>query len=173
MRDSLKFEWVVDTDPNERQLDSLSRFFVENVHPGYISFGEYRAGLAVPEKGWVSDLREKILSQMSECVKRSADCGLAKASASSPEGEALQALAIVRFCMNAEFPYALLEDIVVGRQTKTRGVGSGFLDWIEEECRKRGAKYLSLETGVENPKAARFFRRRGFRPASIVRMKRL
>ncbi len=165
----LTFSWLAEAD----SLPALVKFFLENVDEKYISFGEYQSGLATPERGWAPDIERKLLTQMQELLAN-ADSPKPKALLATARLQSnLQALAMVRFNLEGTFSYAHLEDIVVTKTATTKGTGTSLLNWLESECRNRGATHLTLETGATNERASNFFKNRGFTPISVVRIKQL
>lgn len=163
----LTFHWLTET----QTLPALVKFFLENVDEKYISFGEYQANLATPGQGWAPDIEQRLLRQMEALVTNAATPHPKALLAVATKNSTLQALAVMRFHTEGSFRYAHLEDIVVKKETTTKGTGTHFLTWLESECRTRGATHLTLETGATNEHAAQFFSNRGFTPVSVVRIK--
>jgi ribosomal protein S18 acetylase RimI-like enzyme len=163
------FNWITET-PN---VPALVNFFLQNVDDKYISFGEYQSNLATPGAGWAPDIEQKLLLQMQTLVANAKSPNPRALLAQAKLQTTLQAIAVVRFNLEGPFRSAHLEDIVVARQTTTQGTGTKFLNWLESECRLRGATHLTLETGATNDHAAKFFTNRGFTPISVVRIKQL
>lgn len=50
----------------------------------------------------------------------------------------------------------------VRKDYRLKGIGTSLLTMLEEECRKRGIRYLTLEVGEYNLIALRFYQKNGF-----------
>lgn len=162
----LTIEWC--GDPAESTL--LAEFFVRHVDPSYISHGELQVGRAIDPEHWSLDLQRVVADEIS-----------AAAGGSEPEkriamariGGSLAALAVVSFHAGFGTPFAILEDLVVDRSLRRKGIGATVLAWIEREARAAGCQSAFLESGLHNHDAHQFFDRNGFRSCSIVMMKSL
>lgn len=57
---------------------------------------------------------------------------------------------------------AQLEAVRVSRELRDLGLGSAFLSWVVEECRRRGAGLIQLTTDKRRDGARRFYESQGF-----------
>jgi GNAT superfamily N-acetyltransferase len=57
---------------------------------------------------------------------------------------------------------AQLEAVRVASRLRGSGLGSAFLAWVLEECRRRGASLVQLTTDARRADARRFYERAGF-----------
>ena len=57
---------------------------------------------------------------------------------------------------------AQLEAVRVASRLRGSGLGSAFLAWVLEECRRRGASLVQLTTDTRRVEARRFYERAGF-----------
>jgi N-acetylglutamate synthase-like GNAT family acetyltransferase len=56
---------------------------------------------------------------------------------------------------------------------RSKGAGQVLLDWIQQELRRDGIRYLFLESGIRNTQAHSFFKKQGFSPVSLNMIKTL
>jgi GNAT superfamily N-acetyltransferase len=84
----------------------------------------------------------------------------------------LVAVSLVTFAGNAPaVPFAIVEDLVVDRSRRSRGIGKAVMDWVVAEALARNIRRIFLESSHCNERAHRFFKREGFRTCSIVMMR--
>jgi ribosomal protein S18 acetylase RimI-like enzyme len=69
--------------------------------------------------------------------------------------------------------YFFIADIAVTTAHRSRGIGEQLMRAAEQWASEHGADFVSLEYHVSNPRAAAFYDRLGYRPASAVAIKRL
>jgi GNAT superfamily N-acetyltransferase len=79
-------------------------------------------------------------------------------------GDALIGYAILTFGFSLEFRGrdALVDELYVRQQFRSRGYGGSTLAWLEEVCRAEGIHALHLEVDHANPAAKRLYNRVGF-----------
>ena len=87
--------------------------------------------------------------------------------------ERIVGLALVRFSLEGEPRFGVVEDLLVEPRWRGRGMGHRFMEWIEAQCRHRGCRRLFLESGIGNDRAHAFFEREGFAPISVVMAREL
>jgi GNAT superfamily N-acetyltransferase len=58
-----------------------------------------------------------------------------------------------------------IEDLVVGPEHRSHGIGAALLDAASDWARERGATHIELDTGLAREDAQRFYQRR--KPASV------
>jgi len=58
--------------------------------------------------------------------------------------------------------YVELDNVVIDKDHRSKGIGKILLDWIELEAIKEGCKAVILDAYVENTGAHRFYNREGF-----------
>jgi len=68
---------------------------------------------------------------------------------------------------------AVLEDLVVAPPARGRGIGTALLDAAVARCRDDGCARITLLTDRCNDRAQALFRRAGFRPSSMLAMRRM
>jgi GNAT superfamily N-acetyltransferase len=69
--------------------------------------------------------------------------------------------------------YCFIADIAVAEPHRSQGMGEQLMRAAEEWGRRNGADLVVLEYHTANPRAAEFYARLGYRPASMVAFKRL
>lgn len=150
---------------SERSLiPALAAFFTANVSTCYISHTELWSGRARDFAHWSPGLKKVIEKEFRATFRDRAK----RIAVIEREGE-LAGLAVV---VNLG-RYALLEDIVIRRANRGRGVGRSLVRWIFAELRAAGKASVFLESGGRNTAAHRFFRHQGFRRISISMCRRL
>jgi len=162
----ITYSWAGQLD----RLGYLAEFFLRNVSPNYISHGEILTGRAIDGKTWAPNLREIILKDLTACVESFHGGGASRAAVVTRGGQVL-GLAIVELFRNAPNPHAWIHDLVVDKEVRSHGVGSGMLEWIENEIRSQEIFWVFIETGIENEQAYHFFERGGYLTCSRVMKK--
>lgn len=69
--------------------------------------------------------------------------------------------------------YCFIADVAVSAAHRSQGIGEQLMRAAEEWARQHGAEFVSLEYHTGNSRAAAFYERLGYRPASVVAIKRL
>ncbi|ACB73442.1 GNAT family N-acetyltransferase [Opitutus terrae] len=152
-------------DRSERKrIPALAEFFTENVSTCYISHTELWSGRARDFGHWAPGLRKVIAKELRETFR-----DRHKRIAVIERNGELAGMAVVVDLGR----YALLEDIVIRRTTRGRGVGRTLVRWIFAKLRAAGKASVFLESGGRNTAAHRFFRHQGFRRISISMCRRL
>ena len=62
---------------------------------------------------------------------------------------------------------ALIEDVRVASQCRSRGIGEQLVQWAMAEARARGCKLVELLTHHTRVEAQRFYKRLGFAPSHV------
>lgn len=139
-------------------IPDLASFFVANVSTCYISHTELWSGRARDFSHWAPRLSKIIAKELRETFRDRSK----RVAVFERDGELVGMAVIVDLGR-----YALLEDIVIKRQSRGRGVGRNFVRWIFRELREAGKRSVFLESGGRNTAAHRFFEKQGFRRVSI------
>jgi predicted N-acetyltransferase YhbS len=71
-------------------------------------------------------------------------------------------LAPVTIPVETARPALLLEQLYVANEHHGAGIAPALMDWAFDEARRRGAEELYLTVFTDNPRARRFYERRGF-----------
>ena len=71
-------------------------------------------------------------------------------------------LAPVTIPVETARPALLLEQLYVANEHHGAGIAPTLMDWAFDEARRRGAEELYLTVFTDNPRARRFYERRGF-----------
>lgn len=172
MSTSLAIKWC--SDP--ARAEELARFFVQNIDTDYISHSELQGPRALSPDEWQNSLQEilqdEIASRLTAAQQSTAE-GMGQPVLIAERDGALTGLSLVTFAKDAPVPFAIVEDLVVDRACRGKGMGKMILEWIANEARKRNIKRLFLESGVRNENAHHFFKDNGFEVCSVVMMRSL
>lgn len=136
----------------------LAEFFTKNVSTCYISHTELWSGRARDFGHWAPGLKKVIQKELRETF-----ADRTKRIAVIERDGQLAGMAVVVDLGR----YALLEDIVIGREFRGHGVGRSLVRWIFARMREAGKSSIFLESGGRNTAAHRFFQHQGFRRISI------
>jgi ribosomal protein S18 acetylase RimI-like enzyme len=145
-------------------IPRLAEFFAANVPTRYISHTELWSGRARDFAHWAPGLQRVIEKEL-----RAAFRDRSKRIAVIERSGELVGMAVVVDLGR----YALLEDIVIKRDRRGRGVGRTLVRWLFSKLRAAGKASVFLESGGRNVAAHRFFKRQGFRRVSISMCRRL
>lgn len=63
---------------------------------------------------------------------------------------------------------ATLEDMVVNKSYRGKGVGSGLLDYAISRTKERGCKRITLLSDADNDGAHKFYKQKGFMKSDMV-----
>jgi len=55
-----------------------------------------------------------------------------------------------------------IRQLYVAEEAKGQGVADRLMDWAQDEARRRGFTHLVLSVFIDNPRARRFYEKRGF-----------
>ena len=75
--------------------------------------------------------------------------------------------------MYRQMAYCFIADVAVAESHRSQGIGQQLMRTAEEWGRLNGAELVVLEYHMANPRAAEFYARLGYRPASMVAVKRI
>ena len=64
-------------------------------------------------------------------------------------------------------PMIYIDDLVTDENTRSRGVGSALIDWIESYAKQNLVKTIALDSGVQRGVAHKFYFREGFTVTSF------
>ena len=73
--------------------------------------------------------------------------------------------------MHRPMLYCYLVEIAVAAEHRSRGIGKLLLEAVERWGSEHGASFVSLEYNTKNPRAAAFYQRMGYQPASVFTIK--
>jgi GNAT superfamily N-acetyltransferase len=154
---------------NKQEWADVARFFARVIgsDPAYISHGEIQGALSLDGKTWAPDLERRFLEELGDYEDTR---GIAIMRDSS--GTIVSAANVTWSFDVAEAPFATLQDLAVEPVLRSAGLGAQLVAFVEEEARRRGAKWMFLESGKNNHRAHAFFERHGFGELSHVFMKR-
>ncbi|WP_407175769.1 GNAT family N-acetyltransferase [Bradyrhizobium sp. STM 3562] len=152
----------------------LAQFFVRHVGPDYVSHEEILSGRAHPDRTWSTKLASVVGDEFSSALfPQSAQLPHQTRAFAGYDDSELVCVGLIRFEFIESGPYAVIEDLVVHSAKRAAKYGTQALAWVEGSICEFGIATLFCETGIGNSIAQKFFRRRGFRPVSVVLLKRL
>jgi GNAT superfamily N-acetyltransferase len=161
---------------DQGRASEVARFFAANVTPEYISHSELQGDRAQSPNEWRNDLPAVLRREVELRLHYSDDyppLATSQPVAVAEQNGVIIALALVTFVGDAPIPFAIVEDLIVARDHRKKGIGKVVMDWIVAEALARGVSRLFLESGKNNHSAHHFFEREGFEICSIVMMRSL
>ena len=163
--ESHDIKWAAD----KQDWADAARFFARVIapDPAYISHGEIQGALSLDGKTWEPDLERRFLEELGEY-----DDTRGIAIMRDANGAIVSAANVTWSFEVAEAPFATLQDLAVEPALRSVGLGRRLVAFVEKEARRRGAKWMFLESGKNNHRAHAFFERHGFGEISHVFMKR-
>ncbi|MBB5519126.1 GNAT family N-acetyltransferase [Amphiplicatus metriothermophilus] len=132
--------------------------------PDYISHGEVQGGRSPDGARWADDLEARLAAEFAAAIDDpDTDVLLARDANGALAGFALLALRD-----EGAGPFGVIEDIAVAPEARGSGLGRSLVAEAEARARRRGARWMWLESGLRNAAAHRFFENLDYRPASKV-----
>jgi GNAT superfamily N-acetyltransferase len=153
----------------------FAQFFVDNVQKEYISHGEILDGRAASVNAWSDDIHSILTNQFTRACNRESDESYSETRLAVAYNDAgqLVGLGYLGFDKSAGIPLVMLYDLIVRMTSRSKGVGSQLLQWLETQFRSEGIGRIFLESGVGNYRAHGFFESRDFSQVSGTYMKTL
>lgn len=77
----------------------------------------------------------------------------------------------VSFCPDAMYgwqPFAIMENVVVAEEFRSRGIGTALMNYVDELCFSRGCSKIMLLSNAQRTDAHRFFARAGYSSSKKV-----
>jgi len=158
---------------DEKQVNELARFFIENVEISYISHSEVQIGRAISEKQWNPDLLTLLQEEFTSIIRSKGRGRNAYILLVSRISSRVVGLCIFHCNKTYARSFAVIEDLVIDRDFRGKGVGSKMVAWVENEALKMNISNIYIESGKNNHTAHSFFKKKGFRNVSLVMMKKL
>lgn len=157
---------------NKDEVLQAVTLFIENTSPDYISHGEVQSGRASNFSQWSPDLATVLHREFSMSFEPTGDEGSFKLAiaylSQRPAG-----ILFVQFMQSAPKPYIIIQDLVIAREFRNKGLGKKLLNWLEYSLKEMGIKLLFLESGINNHGAHAFFETNGFSVSSKIMVKEL
>ena len=154
-------EWADTTDL--ALMNEVADFFADQIadDASYVSHGEIQTGLSEDGRTWHPDLRTRLREDL-------ADCGEERDVVVVRVAGQLAGAAIVLWVETDRVSFAVIEDMTTLKRQRSEGLGAAMMAFIETSAKARGARWLFLESGLQNHRAHAFFDRAGFRTLSKV-----
>jgi GNAT superfamily N-acetyltransferase len=160
-----RFAWAQSQEEWAQAAEFFARII--SADPAYISHGEIQTGLSLDGKTWAPDLARRFLDELGAF-----DDSRSLALARDSQGRITAAANVSWSRETPEVPFATLQDMAVEPALRGAGIGAAMMAFIEAEARRRGMKWLFLESGKDNAAAHAFFERCGLNEVSHVFAKR-
>ncbi len=148
--------------------DEIAAFFTRNAGSTYISHTDIQWGRALDAQRWSPDLHRKIADLAIQAKGRGGGTSPGIRLVTAKAGHGLAGIAFLTARPDADRPYAILEDLLVGSDHRGMGIGSSMLQWVRDQCRLAGIEKMFLESNLGNERAHALFHRLGFTPLSVV-----
>ena len=98
-------------------------------------------------------------------VRRMQKEGFLLVSLSDPD---VRAVAGYRYMeMFAFGPLLYVDDLVTDSTKRSHGYGKALLEWLNNEARRHGCRFLTLDSGLKRLDAHRFYRREGMQEIAL------
>jgi N-acetylglutamate synthase-like GNAT family acetyltransferase len=165
----LSIGWETDRDIAKELAD----FFVVNVTPAYISFGEIQCGRAIDSRRWSPKFREVLLDEFKGAIKTRGNVREGRRVAVARHEGLILGIVVIGIHLKANSPHVVIEDLVVDQKKRGNGYGKEILNWVELQAAKMKAVDLFLESGITNEDAHDFFEKNGFEVVSKVMIKKV
>lgn len=165
-------ELSVGWETDRRIANELANFFMVNVTPAYISYGEIQCGRAIDARRWSPRFREVLIEEFIDSISRRLKIREGRRIAVARQQGRVVGIAVIGIHLKAINPYVVIEDLVVDRTERGNGYGKQMLTWIEEQASNMKAVDLFLESGITNEDAHVFFEHHGFKVVSKVMTKK-
>jgi GNAT superfamily N-acetyltransferase len=150
------------------RAEKLAAFVFDNLETSYISHSELQFGRADGIDRWAGNLHDQLLAEFTERLQQPANAE-ARLLVAQCDGVVV-AVSLVTFNRDVAITHAVVEDLVVEKSKRGRGIGQAVMNWILARAREEGMRRVFLESGLANSRAHSFFERNGFRQVSVVMM---
>lgn len=152
-------------DANIADADNIAKLFVNNVDVNYITASEEIWSRATVEKGWNENLYENIRCEIIESLKNGDKIILVM----------LHDEKLIGYTLTAIKPNncAELEDFVMDKEYRKKGLGKKLYEKTIESCQKNNINTLFLEVGINNKKMHKFCQSNDLKITSVRYYKKL
>jgi N-acetylglutamate synthase-like GNAT family acetyltransferase len=163
----------VDWETDRSIAKELADFFIVNVTPAYISYGEIQCGRAIDSRRWSPKFREVLLDELKGAIKTSGNVREGRRIAVAKHDGIVLGIVVIGIHLEANHPHVVIEDFVVDQNKRGNGYGKEILKWVELQAAKMKAVDVFIESGISNEGAHDFFRKNGFEVVSKVMIKKV
>lgn len=143
-----------------------------SAHTEYISHGEIQMGVGVGHfedgefiTGVAPDARAAWMKYITGNLADTEEAAVYKAV--DQEGNIL-GFCVTEIMEDGADPFAMICDVLVKEDCRTKGVGTALLDTAIEWLHTKGIYEIYLESGLRNHAAHEYFMRRGFKKVSEI-----
>lgn len=165
----IKIEWCKDIE----QIRLMASFFEENVNIPYISHYEVQYGRALDFTKWRGDIKEFIFKEFRDNILLATELTKKYRLAMAHNNGEVVGLVFLTINNAGPVPFLEINDFLVHKNMRHRGIGSLILKWIEAELSATDVRRIFLESGIHNKNAHRFFERNGYNTCSKIMVKEI
>ena len=128
------------------------------VGTGYFEDGEFITGVASEARtAWMKYITGNLADQDGAAVYKAVD-----------EDGHILGFCVTEIMEDGADPFAMVCDVLVKENCRTKGVGSALLDAAIQWLHSKGIYEIYLESGLRNHAAHEYFMRRGFKKVSEI-----
>lgn len=128
------------------------------VGTGYFKDGEFITGVASEARtAWMKYITGNLADQDGAAVYKAVD-----------EDGHILGFCVTEIMEDGADPFAMVCDVLVKEECRTKGVGSALLDTAIGWLHSKGIYEIYLESGLRNHAAHEYFMRRGFKKVSEI-----
>jgi ribosomal protein S18 acetylase RimI-like enzyme len=154
-----------------------AEFFSSNVTPDYVSHSELQGYRAIKPRIWAPNLTSVLENEIQGRLGRSLmDFPVAadwRGVITATENQQPIGIAFVSTSLRSAVPFGVIEDIIIERDARGKGLGTTLIHWLFEQFQRAKIGRVFLESGIGNERAHELFERLGFEQVSIVMMREL
>lgn len=161
-------------------VDPVSDLFCNNADVSYISHSELMGERAVSQGEWSRTIAKTISDEVSKRIAKYGGAVSGRRTSMpvlvAKSGDTIVAAGMITVVPRKKksycgpIPYVLIEDLVVLKSMRGKGVGRNMMLFISKLASDVGCRRLFLESGVSNHGAHHFFEEFGFSQISHVYM---
>ena len=165
----IEIGWLASDQPAQPLVD----IFLAGTDETFISHSELMFGRAEGPGRWSPDLAEQLAAEFQNRRLQPAASGtrgtFSNAICAFSDGT-LVGFANVQTCLDVRLPFGVVEDAVVARHARGRGIFGRMLSFYRGELKRLGVSRVFLESGAGNVSAHETFEKYGFRTVSVTMM---
>jgi GNAT superfamily N-acetyltransferase len=154
---------------HSRRVRAVAQVIQANTNTNYITHSEVIEHRAAHTRRWAHFRRSLLIDDLKCAIRRHrrGEGGVLVAL----RGRSVVGVAVLLF--ESRHKYGIIEDIVVDERRRGEGIGGQLMEAAVDAMRTAGLKNVILESGIRNERAHAFFRRKGFREAALMFLRRI
>jgi ribosomal protein S18 acetylase RimI-like enzyme len=146
---------------NIENIEKYLSIFDESKHDSYISHGEVFYGRATYDLKWAENIIMQMKQEFIDYLKNNEEYTVFEILSS----DELMGFAIIE--LNKKTKAAILSDIMIKRGCQGEGIGTKALRKIENHLKNENIGIILLESGINNRRAHKFFKKTGYTAISV------